>query len=70
MSVTDAVAVLKKAEAIHICWEGMITELDRDSALMLAAYGDFKVSEIHQGHGEEVFELVIAAQPIKEYCKG
>lgn len=70
MNVTEAIAVLKRAEAIHICWDGLITELDRDSALMLAAYGNFKVSEIHQGHGENTFELMIAAQPIKEYCKG
>lgn len=68
MSVTDAVAVLKKAEAIYICWDGSITELDRGSALMLAAYGNFKVSEINQSHRENTFELLIAAQPIKEYC--
>ena len=50
---------------IFIGWNGMIQELDRNSALEMSAYGNFIISKICV-LGEDKIEADLLAQPVKE----
>lgn len=67
MTVREAVAVLKgEGIELGISWGNMLTPLDTTCPLMMAAYGDFKVSHIVGGRADNYYEIEVAAMPIKE----
>lgn len=72
MTVREAVSVLKTASRISLIWCECAFPLDASNALMMDAYGDYKV-EIIRGAVTKAgdvecdhFDIHLAAQPVKE----
>lgn len=67
MTVREAVSVLTEAKELYIGWDGCITRLNDSDALIMDAFGSYKVGRIcSAGDKPECFELTIAATPVKE----
>lgn len=68
MTVRDAVNVLTEAKQLYICWEGNLTRFDQTDALMMDAFGDYKVKRIcNAGDAKDgEYEIAIASIPVKE----
>lgn len=71
MTVREAVSVLTTAKEIYIGWDGLLTKFDKNDALMMDAYGDYKVSRICSAGDavEHEYEIGIAANPVREVSK-
>lgn len=64
MSVKDAVNALKRAEKIVLCYGYNTVEFDKEDALMLEAYGMYKVDQIACPH-EGYYEITLAITFVK-----
>lgn len=70
MKVKEAISVLTEAKKLYLCWNDNLRIFDPTDALMMDAYGDYKVKRIcNAGESAEEYEIAIAAAPIKEADK-
>lgn len=68
MTVKEAVSVLADAKELYICWDGNLTHFNKDDALMMDAYGCYKVRHICIAGDsmDHAYEIGIAANPVRE----
>lgn len=66
MTVRDAVNALAGAKKLYIAWESTSREFKPDDALMMDAFGMYRVKKITNAYELDCFEIHIATQPIRE----
>lgn len=67
MTVREACSVLTDAKELYIGWDGCLTRFNDADALIMDAFGSYKVERIcAAGDKPEMYELTIAAAPMKE----
>lgn len=68
MTVREAVSVLTEAKEIYIGWDGLLTKFNKNDALMMDAYGNYKVARICIAGDAQVqaYEIGIFATPVRE----
>lgn len=65
MTVKQMLAMLDSPNEVNISWNGDIVRFNFRNKIEVDVWGDFVVSRICSMK-EDVFELVLAAQPIKK----
>lgn len=67
MTVKEACATIEEECKIDLSWNNYAIDFDRNNGLMVDAYGDYIVEQIHFCKTEELkVELIIEAIPRKK----
>lgn len=64
MTVKEALAMLDSPKEVNISWNGDLIYFNFRNMIEVDVWGDFVVSKVY-AMKEGVFELALAAQPIK-----
>jgi len=65
MTIRELHETTPATQKFYICEDGIVSPLNRDSVLALAAYGDYVIATI-EGRAENELEITIKTQPVKK----